>query len=56
MDALYARISELSFDEFQQLLKFIDKNRKERQKLILDEAQKKWRALILMLMADDANQ
>lgn len=41
MNALYTQISELSFDDFQELLKFVDKDRKERQKKILNEAQKK---------------
>lgn len=40
MQNLYEKIESLSFDEFESLLRFIDKTRKERAKAILAEAQK----------------
>ncbi|MBV7434409.1 H-NS histone family protein [Cardiobacteriaceae bacterium TAE3-ERU3] len=40
MQNLYEKIESLSFDEFEALLRFIDKTRKERAKAILAEAQK----------------
>ena len=40
MQNLYDKIESLSLDEFEALLRFVDKTRKERAKAILAEAQK----------------
>lgn len=51
MENLYQRIDELSFDEFEKLLDFIEKSRKKRVQKILDEAQKRAARLNVELSA-----
>lgn len=40
MEELYQKIESLSFDDFEALLRFVDKTRKERAKAILAQAQR----------------